>query len=170
MSLCSNQYQLSTWYPTLLSGLRHQWPHGPHQCVVFLFFWLVSTSEFSTRQIIICKVNSTSSVILLTSNPTRHIITPWYVFPRVCAQYVIDLDLQINDPLTRSNNLFTTAAMPPAGQLPFAGPVRAIEPLPQQALEVNIQPIPGNSAAVPAKRSHTGTTKMRPSKTSITTR
>ena len=109
-------------------------------------------------------------MILLTSNPTCHIITSWYVFAHVCAQYAIDLDLQINNPLARSNNLFTTAAMPLAGQLPFAGPVRAIEPQPQQALEVNTQPIPGNSAAVPAKQLSTGPTKMHPSKTSITTR
>jgi hypothetical protein len=109
-------------------------------------------------------------VILLTSNPTRHIITSQYVSPHVCTQYVIDLDLQINNPLARSNNSFTTAAMPLAGQLLFVGPVRAIKLQPQQALEVNTQPIPGNSAAVPVKRLHTGTTKMHPSKTSITPR
>jgi hypothetical protein len=57
--------------------------------------------------------------------------------------------------------------MPLTGQLPFAGPVRAIEPQPQQALEVNTQPIPGNSAAVPVKWS---CTEMHPSKTSITPR
>ena len=95
--------------------------------------------------------------------------------------YVINLDLQINNPLARSNNLFTTAAMPLAGQLPCVGPVRAIESQPQQALEANgtqvngtqvngTQLIPGNSAAVPAKQSRTGTTKMCPSKTSITVR
>lgn len=168
MLFCSNHYQLSTWYPTPLAGLRHQWPH---QSVLFVLFWRVSTSEFPTRKIIICKVNSTSSVILLTSNPTCHIITSRYVFPQVCAQYAIDLNLQINNPLARSNNLFTTATMPLPGQLPFAGPVRAIEPQPQQALKVNsTHPIPGNSAAVPAKRPRTGTTKMRPSKISTTAR
>ncbi|KAF8155841.1 hypothetical protein B0H34DRAFT_798941 [Crassisporium funariophilum] len=82
-------------------------------------------------------------------------------------------NFSINNPLAMSNNLLTTAAMPLVGQLPFAGPVTAVEPQPQQALEADsTQPIPGNSApaAAPAKRSHTGTTKMRPSKTSITPR
>ena len=61
--------------------------------------------------------------------------------------------------------------MPLTGQLPFVGPVRAIESQSQQALKANsTQPIPGNSAAVPAKWSCTGTTKMHPSKTSITAR
>ncbi|PPQ94902.1 hypothetical protein CVT25_004370 [Psilocybe cyanescens] len=77
-----------------------------------------------------------------------------------------NLDLQINNPLTNGINGLTLTTAPLPGQFMPVLPANGIGSQAQQALEANsTQPIPGNVHNPPAKRSRTGTTKMRPSKT-----
>ncbi|KAF9477568.1 hypothetical protein BDN70DRAFT_101295 [Pholiota conissans] len=92
-----------------------------------------------------------------------------YIHQRRLPKY----DFPINNPLSSNND---TSAFPTPLTDKFLPVLTAIQPSSHQALEVNgMQPVMGNFAAshelsVPTKRSRMGITKMRPSKTSFTSR